>query len=54
MPAGQAAGQQLVEQGVAEAFRGGDDFLGALDCLVDAIEDGDDGALFGEGWQQDG
>ena len=54
VPPGQAAGQQLVEQGVAEALRGGDDLLGALDRLVDAVEDGGDGALFGEGWEQDG
>ena len=52
VPAGQTAGQQIVEQGVAEALRGGDDLLGALDRLVDAIEDGGDSALFGEGWEQ--
>ena len=53
MPAAQAAGQQLVEQGVAEALRGGDDLLGALDRLVDGVEDGGDGALLGEGWEED-
>ena len=47
--AGEATREKLVEEGVAEAFGGGDDLLGALDGLVDGVEDGGDGALLGEG-----
>ena len=46
VPAGDAAGEQFVEQGVAQAFGGGDDRLGAFDGLVDGVQHGGDGALF--------
>ena len=52
--AGEAAGEELVEEGVAEAFGGGDDLLGALDGLVDGVEHGGDGALLGEGREEEG
>ena len=40
MPAGDAAGEELVEQGVAQALGGADDRLGALDGLVDGVQHG--------------
>ena len=43
MVAGEATGEELVEEGVAEAFGGGDDLFGALDGLVDGVEHGGDG-----------
>ena len=52
--AGEAAREELVEEGVAEAFGGGDDLLGALDGLVDGVEHGSDGSLLGEGEVGDG
>ena len=51
--AGEAAGEQVVEQGVAQALGGGDDRLGALDGVVDAFQHGGDGPLLWQGREQD-
>ena len=42
-----------MEQGVSHALGGGDDGLGALDGLVDGVEHGGDGALFGQGREEE-
>ena len=53
VPARDAAGEQLVEQGVAQGLGGGDDRLGALDGLVDGVQHVGDGALLGQAWEVD-
>ena len=52
MLAGEAAGEQIVEQGVAQVLVGGDDRLGALDGVVDAIQHGGDGPLLRQGREE--
>ena len=54
MLSGEAAGEQVVEQGVAQAVGGGDDRLGALYGVVDAVQHGGDGPLLRKGREQDG
>ena len=53
MPAGDAAGEQLVEQGVAQAFSGGDDRPCALDGVVNGVQHGGDGPLLRQGREED-
>ena len=50
--AGETAGEQIVEQGVAQALGGGDDRLGALDGVVDAVQHGGDGPLLRQGREE--
>ena len=40
-----------MEQRIAEALRGGDGDLRALDGLVDGVEHGGDGPLLRQGWE---
>ena len=49
VPTGDAAGEQFVEQGVAQALRGSDDGLGVLDGRVYGVQHGGDGPLLGQG-----
>ena len=53
MVAGEASGEEFIEQGVAQLLGGGDDLLGALDCFVDGVKDGGDGSLLAEGRDKD-
>ena len=54
VPTGDVAGEQLVQQGVAQAFGGGDVGLGALDGLVDGVQHGGDGPLLRQWWEEEG
>ena len=52
--AGEAVGEQVVEQGVAQLPGGGDDLLGAFDGVVDAVQHGGDGPLLRQGREEYG
>ena len=54
MPARDAEREQVVQQSVAQSLGGGDYRLGALDGLVDSVEDGGDASLLGKGREEDG
>ena len=48
-----AAGEELVEQGVAEELRSGDDGLRALNGLVNGVQHGGYGPLLRQGREED-
>ena len=54
MPARDAEREQVVQQSVTQSLGGGDGRLGALDGLVDSVEDGGDASLLGKGWEEEG
>ena len=49
--AGEAAGEEIVEEGVPELLGGGDQGVGGFDGVVYGVEDVGDGSLLGEGWE---
>ena len=52
--AGEAAGEEVVEEGVSELLGGGDQGVGGFDGVVYGVEDVGDGSLLGEGWEPRG
>ena len=50
--AGEAFGEEVVEEGVAQALGGGDNGFGAFDGFVDGVEDVGDGLLLVEGREE--